>query len=353
MASKRLWIHFPAAQGYGPVTVEGLRIISTFATQNLSKKDEIEKGSIRPQYAVVQLQNIVHRPFLEVSRAGFQDKELYSVVQVTVNHGIRPQAVVHSTQCRAFQRSRIAPRAAHDLSLNVALGDCQIEKIHRGAPIIDAQGKVRGIIHQTYEPGEVKEIYSVRRPIHLNTGVNFACEKMPEEMVGSASSTVLPESCSEADLWHSRTPAELSTVCEESLREQIQKREHEKIEEIKASLDPAFEWKIVSLGKFELEGNPAENLVAIPHCVLDIPKFVNQFRNYTKRDYLKNDGYLLELPRFRLTYKHNKYLVYWPVITATHSTFERMKFSPVRLATEQITSIELANVTSELGACSP
>ncbi|MBN21651.1 MAG: hypothetical protein CL678_10230 [Bdellovibrionaceae bacterium] len=110
-----------------------------------SSEIEGKKRSTTPDYAIIELDSVSDHPPLSISRNGFSHKENLKIFKMQLNEKSIPSGSLKQESCTTIQGSLILPQFNHKTAPIVSLSGCHNIPGNSGAPIIDSEGKVRGI----------------------------------------------------------------------------------------------------------------------------------------------------------------------------------------------------------------
>lgn len=160
-------------------------------------------GDDFPDFAFLKISRVRARPFLQVTREGINDQEIFHVDRSEKSS--KPNSIVgiiSTTTCRAYQNSLFAETFTSSDYPTAFLSDCRIVHGNSGAALRDAKGNVRGVIYALVEPKGKQEV-RVRLAAEgeqlpknlpdLSFATNFACLTLPAELAAGAP----PATCDE------------------------------------------------------------------------------------------------------------------------------------------------------------
>lgn len=344
----RIWLHFPALPDYPDLRADCAEVISASALEKEVKPV--------PDYALIRLAQAVQRPPLEISREGFKDGEIYRILKVDPMSQTSAQGSMTAALCKSVHNSALVPKSSDDRSLNMAFVDCEIVHGNSGSPIVDSQGKVRGVIELLFNSQTVNDSLARQKiPLlektapSLNAGTSLACLDLPQETgagVPPAECTAIRALSDEAS--DSSVTRQVSGKLERNLEQAFQK--------IVSRLNPTFDW---SIGRYDTDTEMF--LVPVPSCIRDVASLLDRqksgFFSYKPQAELT-----LELPRFGVKTGLDRYLVpSFHVDSEASSIQVKAKYSPKALKNLGKTPIEIRSqgadgksqilFSQSLGAC--
>ena len=111
--------------------------------------------AIAPDYAIVRLKRVANRQPLTISSEGFSNGQVLEVVKMNPIAARDATGELRTSKCRVVFGSMILPQFTNPISPVGTLGDCEIRPGNAGAPLIDENGFVHGLIQASYVPGGV------------------------------------------------------------------------------------------------------------------------------------------------------------------------------------------------------
>jgi hypothetical protein len=170
-------VHFPSFGNYPELRADCEEILAASTL--------IDRTRAQPDIAFIKLAKPVNRPPFVVDHSGFDRKAKFSVLQTRVNPDAATGAgKIISTACRPILGSEALPGSSRPESSVVALADCTLETLSDGAPILDANGKLRGVLQSRVPPTRISKRIGSNRLLEpelapLSLATNFACFRLP------------------------------------------------------------------------------------------------------------------------------------------------------------------------------
>lgn len=195
--SGNLQVFFPAS---GSSPAERATCQEVLTASQIAKHGEAD-FVLKPDYALILLNREVSRAALALSREGLPDGLALTAFAVDPQSNVAVRGLLRAKTCIARQNSIVASSFTQDFAPVGAFSDCEIIPGNSGSPAVDAEGRVRAIVHATLPPiqtasanttgaGRKKtqaKAPSPYRPMAMLT--NLACTKLPEEAFGSDAAT--------------------------------------------------------------------------------------------------------------------------------------------------------------------
>ena len=260
----RVWLYFPDLNGFPQLRTGCSRILTATSLP--------EQASAVPDYAVIQLDQVVERPVLKMSRDGFKDGADYKIVKIDPQSSSAAVGSMIQTTCKAIHNSIIVPYSDDNKSTNMAMADCEIVHGNSGSPLLDSQGQVQGVIQLTFEPEALTSNLD-KQSVHLlastiarmGGGTAFACMDLPAEVPAAS----LDPRC--AAITATRDPkVDPSKV----LLEKVGERLEIELKRISASLSHDFQWEFIKSqngsGGTIPESSSVQNIIPVPSCIQDM-----------------------------------------------------------------------------------
>ena len=138
---KRIWAVFPDRDGLPMVRSECSTILAASPTEDPGRDTD---------YAFIILSEPSSRTPLQISREGFKDGDTYSAHLVESENHTYTMIKFHQESCRAVHETVVFPDSNHDKAPVMVLADCRVHHGNSGSPILDSEGKVRGIVQAYY-----------------------------------------------------------------------------------------------------------------------------------------------------------------------------------------------------------
>ncbi|MEM9728116.1 MAG: trypsin-like peptidase domain-containing protein [Myxococcota bacterium] len=160
-----VWLGFASVGGRAPEWV---------ACASVQSSSDASGSLLAPDYAILRLRSDAHRAPLAVSRGELGTGEVVRMVSVTPNrfyddvHEVRSRRCIIDHQGTPTAWTPVAPSSVRVLS------SCPIQLGNSGAPLLDYQGRMRGLVHAGGPP-------------YFAFGLMTASDKLPEETSGSES----------------------------------------------------------------------------------------------------------------------------------------------------------------------
>jgi len=297
--SNRMWFYFPDLSGFPKLRTGCAKVLSATTLP--------EKTEAVPDYAVVQLDQPVSRPVLQLSRDGFKNGDAFQLVKVDPQSKTAPIGAMTRITCTAVHNSVIVPNSDNDKSTNMALGDCEIMHGNSGSPILDSHGNVHGIIQLSFEKDSMKATIEKNNTPMLDGdfvavagGTNFACMNFPSDVGIVAMDTQCSTITAKAD------PKSAS----DAFYARIQRQLDLELKKTTDQMNPGFQWEFV---KYKNDADSEQNnmtqyLIPVPTCIQDSKSLLDaeRIQNSSKDQSLAILPILL--PKLSLSIGLNRYL---------------------------------------------
>ncbi|MGD8606564.1 MAG: serine protease [Myxococcales bacterium] len=115
--------------------------------QRITAVSEPQESWLAPDYAVLELESEVPRPPIPMGEGDVTAGEIVRMVSVTADRFYDDFHQVHTRRCVVEDRTR-RPFAVLGAPPSVrVLSSCPIREGSSGAPVLDRQGRLRGLIH--------------------------------------------------------------------------------------------------------------------------------------------------------------------------------------------------------------
>ncbi len=233
-------IKFPETPEYRAEThdCENVEIVSPY--------NVLREPRQQTDFAFLRLATKTNRPRLVLDTRGIDDGEILKVIRMTpiLEH---MKGVISDVKCRAVQNTVVTPLFKSRLSPVVHVNDCPIVKGNSGAPLLGANGRVKGIIQQGKgDPSKAPLISKT-----FARGTNVACIEFPRIGLFGARA----EEC-EQELSDETEMAALEELWQKQIRFEERAIEIEKrANEHARSAPPFLQWRLESeLRPFEDDG---------------------------------------------------------------------------------------------------
>jgi hypothetical protein len=138
------WVAFPAARGEREQWVECERVEIAEAVD--------DTAVMRPDVAIVRVARSVGRTPLAIDPSPPEPFAIVSIASVTPHPIYRTQHVLGTRLCRVRTTEEATELFGGDASRVGWLSDCPTYDGNSGAPLLDYQGRVRGILHGGSNP---------------------------------------------------------------------------------------------------------------------------------------------------------------------------------------------------------
>jgi hypothetical protein len=182
---------FPAVGAFSETQAECQEVVSAASLY--------DRTQAQTDYAFIRLMAPVDRPALQVNHSGFSAGTSYRVIGTeSYTIGTWQIARMTSRTCQAVHGCEALPGSIHAESSVMTIADCAMEAASEGAPILDQQGRIHGIIQAPVPASRLlKRIGEYRVPEPgigpISWATNFSCVRFPENDTDFA----LPAACQE------------------------------------------------------------------------------------------------------------------------------------------------------------
>lgn len=102
---------------------------------------------LSPDYAILELERPIARPVLSVGRGTVASGEVVRMVSVTADRFYDDRHEVRSRRCVVDHNGKLAPWVPVPPPSIRVLSSCPIREGSSGAPVLDREGHLRGLIH--------------------------------------------------------------------------------------------------------------------------------------------------------------------------------------------------------------
>jgi hypothetical protein len=169
---------FPAVGDFPEVQADCKEVVSASSLY--------DRARARPDYAFIRLASHLNRPILQFDHSGFENRTAFQMIQ-TVPALSSSDGIVRMTSqtCYSVQRSIALPGSIHPKSSVVTMTDCTPEPSSEGAPLLDQQGRIRGIIQSLVPQFRILKRIDNQKLLGdkidaISWATNFACVRFPE-----------------------------------------------------------------------------------------------------------------------------------------------------------------------------
>jgi hypothetical protein len=136
-ACEGVWLGF-AASGSRPSQWVGCRRIASAHTAG---------SLLSPDYAILELDRAPHRAPIPLGRGEFRSGEVVRMVSVTADRFYDDLHEVRSRRCVVGDNHQLRPWSPPAPASIRVLSSCPIREGSSGAPVLDAEGRLRGLVH--------------------------------------------------------------------------------------------------------------------------------------------------------------------------------------------------------------
>lgn len=131
-------------------------------------------------YALIELDAPVSRPFLELSAEGASEGEILKAYKIDPLSERTPRGRMSSMSCRVVEKPFPLPAFSGRHFPVVALGDCLSRAGNSGAPMLDASGQVRVTLQGRWDPlpeseQKILALSGLSKMPNLATATNLSC----------------------------------------------------------------------------------------------------------------------------------------------------------------------------------
>lgn len=306
--SDRIWIYFPELGDLPPLRAGCAQILEA------STLPQVVKAT--PDYAVIRLDQPIHRTPLILNRSGFKDQDEYQIVKIDPQSTTSAIGAMTRATCKAKHNSIVVQDSGDDRSLNMALGDCQIVHGNSGSPLLDSEGQVRGVIQIKFEESLLgMALLKLSTPLlddsvgTLSAGTNFACLNLPAEV--PSGSALAPECASASSNTDSKTDSSKAETHALTLR--LGQELEKELTQFSGELNPAFQW---SLANYDHTGalpgttihSSIQRMIPVPACIKDSKLLLNGHHHWVF-GYASKAKISMTLPEVDVKIGVNRYLV--------------------------------------------
>ena len=138
-----LWLGFAQSGGRAPEWVGCEKIVSASMPG---------ASFLLPDYAVLQLDREVARPSIPVGGGEVAAGEMVDVLSITANRFYDDRHEMRSRRCIVDAHRRLSASGPAPANSIRVLSSCPIREGSSGAPVLDRQGRLRGLIHAAGPP---------------------------------------------------------------------------------------------------------------------------------------------------------------------------------------------------------
>jgi hypothetical protein len=183
--SGRIRIHFPGGESLGCAQV--------------LEASPLQAGQERPDFAFLKLSHPASGAPLELDGSGIADQDELEVFKLDPSHTPdQLRATLTRAHCRASMAPIFLPAYSDARNPVVAVSGCEIVPGNSGSPLLDAEGRVRGLIHATIlkdhlEPLLTGTPHDALEPMAVAT--NFSCVPAPGSEQGTGRQSRPPSRC--------------------------------------------------------------------------------------------------------------------------------------------------------------
>ncbi|MFW2388361.1 MAG: trypsin-like serine peptidase [Polyangiales bacterium] len=133
-----LWLGFAGAERSPAEWIACRRIVTASARS---------ANILSPDYAILELERTVTRPTIPVGEGEVPTGEVVRVLSVTADRFYDDLHEVRSRRCVVDDSQRLADWNPAPSSAIRVLSSCPIRQGSSGAPVLDADGRLRGLVH--------------------------------------------------------------------------------------------------------------------------------------------------------------------------------------------------------------
>ena len=133
-----IWLGF-APSGEHPAQWVGCRRIAALS--------EPERTWLAPDFAVLELDSDVARPAIPVASGDVVAGDVVRMVSVTADRFYDDLHEVHTRRCVVDDSRRLIPSSSSASASIRVLSSCPIHEGSSGAPVLDRDGRMQGLIH--------------------------------------------------------------------------------------------------------------------------------------------------------------------------------------------------------------
>lgn len=133
-----IWLGFAQTDGHPPEWIDCERIVSV-STPGATL--------LSPDYAVLELTRDTTRPSIPLGEGEVAFGEVVQMVSVTADRFYDDVHQVRSRRCVVDDNRQLSPWTATALHSIRVLASCPIRQGSSGAPVLDREGRLRGLVH--------------------------------------------------------------------------------------------------------------------------------------------------------------------------------------------------------------
>ncbi len=173
VCTDRIKVMFPAVGNLPSTEAKCLEVLSASQVEAIN-------GQLSPDFAFIRLDRVVPRDFFVVDQHGFREGQVLRVSEMISTTPLHLMGEIRTKICTAVQNSFALPQFDNDSTQVVTL-TCPVAYSYgnAGAPIIDENDTVRGIVHA---PVDASETWNLKLQGRLSEpmakmvyATNFAC----------------------------------------------------------------------------------------------------------------------------------------------------------------------------------
>lgn len=133
-----VWLGFAGLEGRPPIWVGCERVVSV---------SEPGATLLSPDYAILELAEEAPRPWMLLGDGDVARGEVVQMVTVIADRFYDDVHEVRSRRCLVDDSRQLSPWAVAPPSSIRVLSSCPIRQGSSGAPVLDSQGRLRGLVH--------------------------------------------------------------------------------------------------------------------------------------------------------------------------------------------------------------
>ena len=220
-----------------------------------------------PDYAYIRLAKKSLRPPLKISRAGFQDGELYQLHKVNpVKEPGLAKGSLQTVNCKAIYHSAITDFFNNPYSSVAMVADCFVIKGNSGGPLLAADGTLRGVVSSILKKTEyIKEAGLANTKetdlADMNMVANLACLATYDDIWQKN----LPKDCKNLERFAESEKKQAESIRFKTLKKLI---DESMLAQNENPVVRSIRWNFLSSKKNESGGlSPDSKLIGAPECV--------------------------------------------------------------------------------------
>jgi hypothetical protein len=186
----KIWVRFAQTDGFPETKIDCSTV--------LSASPLYDRTLNQPDIAFLKLQRAPNRPPLKINRSGILDDRHYGVIKLTPLSASPSPAKIETDECLPLSGSVVLPGSIYPDHAVIALASCEIDPMSAGAPLIDENGEIHGILQGPVPDTRIERKIRNRNLLdssyaRFSLATNMACVRLPEKDQNLA----LPSHCSE------------------------------------------------------------------------------------------------------------------------------------------------------------